>query len=328
MFETKNLSPRQLSWLTALILSVPISLVIYFIERNWYWAGGSFLVILLGSYFLVFFVLERFIYRKIKLIYKFIYQTKATRQEETYYKYVLPQKGIDDVREEVEAWAEEKKQEIEMLRQNEQFRREFLQNLSHEFKTPVFSIQGYIDTLLSGAMNDPEMNKNFLEKASRNVGRLTNLLNDLDEISRLERGELVLMRQLFVVQDIIRDVFDSLSMKAEAQQISCSIKKGCESPLTAFADKEKIRQVLHNLVENSIKYGKKGGSIVASVYKTDDHHLLVEVSDDGIGIPDTLVIEETETLGLQLVKILVDQIKGSLVIDNHHGAHFTIQFTE
>lgn len=343
MFETKNLSPRQLSWLTALILSVPISLVIYFIERNWYWAGGSFLVILLGSYFLVFFVLERFIYRKIKLIYKFIYQTKATRQEETYYKYVLPQKGIDDVREEVEAWAEEKKQEIELLRQNEQFRREFLQNLSHEFKTPVFSIQGYIDTLLSGAMNDPEMNRKFLEKASKNVGRLTNLLNDLDEISRLERGELVLMRQLFVVQDIIRDVFDSLSLKADAQQISCSIKKGCEFPLTAFADKEKIRQVLHNLVENSIKYGKKGGSIVASVYKTDDQHLLVEISDDGIGIPEKNLpriferfyrteegrsIDVTGTgLGLAICKHIIEAHNQTIHVRSTEHVGTTIGFT-
>jgi len=104
---------------------------------------------------LISFVLERLIYGKLKLIYKFIYQTKATKKEETYYKYILPQKSIDEVREDVEAWAEENKQEIELLRRNEQFRREFLQNLSHEFKTPVFAIQGYVDTLLSGAMANP-----------------------------------------------------------------------------------------------------------------------------------------------------------------------------
>ena len=108
---------------------------------------GSFIVILAGSYALISFVLERFIYRKIKLIYKFIYQTKATKKEETYYKYILPQKSIDEVREDVEAWAEENKQEIELLEKNEQFRKEFLQNLSHEFKTPIFAIQGYVDSL-------------------------------------------------------------------------------------------------------------------------------------------------------------------------------------
>ncbi len=146
-------------------------------------------------------MLEQFIYRKIKLIYKFIYQTKATRKEETYYKYVLPQKSIDEVREDVEAWAEENKKEIEVLRQNEQFRREFLQNLSHEFKTPVFAIQGYIESLLSGAMANPDVNKKFLEKASKNVDRLSNLLNDLDEISSLERGELGLYKQQFIIQE-------------------------------------------------------------------------------------------------------------------------------
>lgn len=241
-------------------------------------------VIFGGSYLLISFMLERFIYRKIKLIYKFIYQTKATKKEETYYKYVLPQKSIDEVREDVEAWAEENKQEIELLRKNEQFRKEFLQNLSHEFKTPVFAIQGYVDTLLQGALENPEVNKKFLKKTAKNVERLTNLLNDLDEISRLERGELVLYKQNFVIQELVREAFESLSIRAEARQIHFSIKKGCESPLTVHADKEKIRQVVTNLIENSIKYGKTGGSIVASMYNTDGKHILIELSDDGIGI--------------------------------------------
>ena len=284
MFSTKNISPRQLSAFTALVLALPIGLLVYIIVNNWLWAVGAFVVIAGGAFFLISFVLERFIYRKIKLIYKFIYQTKATKKEETYYKYVLPQKSIDEVREDVEAWAEENKQEIELLRRNEQFRREFLQNLSHEFKTPVFAIQGYVDTLLAGALANPEVNKKFLEKAAKNVDRLTHLLNDLDEISSLERGELVLYKQNFVIQELVKDVFESLSIKAEATTIHCSIKKGCESPLTVFADKEKIRQVFINLIENSIKYGKQGGAITASMYKTDGKHILIEISDDGIGI--------------------------------------------
>jgi two-component system phosphate regulon sensor histidine kinase PhoR len=284
MFSTKNISPRQLSVFTAVVLAIPLSLLIGYVEKSWLWGAGTFVIIFAGSYLLISFMLERFIYRKIKLIYKFIYQTKATKKEETYYKYVLPQKSIDEVREDVEAWAEENKQEIELLRQNEQFRREFLQNLSHEFKTPVFAIQGYIDTLLSGALANPDVNKKFLEKTANNVARLTNLLNDLDEISSLERGELLLYKQNFVIQELVKDVFESLSLKAEDKNIHCSIKKGCESPLTVFGDKEKIRQVLTNLFENSIKYGKKDGNIVASMYKTDGKHILIEISDDGIGI--------------------------------------------
>ncbi len=286
MISTKNISPRQLSAFTAFVLAVPISILVGFVEKSWIIGLICFAILFASSFLLISFVLERFIYRKIKLIYKFIYQTKATKKEETYYKYVLPQKSIDEVREDVEAWAQENTLEIELLRKNEQFRKEFLQNLSHEFKTPVFAIQGYVDTLLHGALEKPEINKKFLQKTAKNVDRLTNLLNDLDEISRLESGELVLYKQNFVIQEVVKDVFESLSIKAESNHVKCSIKKGCESPLTVHADKEKIRQVFSNLVENSIKYGKAGGSIVASIYKTDGKHILIEISDDGIGISE------------------------------------------
>ena len=198
MLNKKNFSPRQLSALTALILSLPISLWIFFLNPAWWEAAISFVVILSGSYFLILFIFQRFIYRKIKLIYKFIYQTKASKKEEMYYKYILPQKSMDEVREDVEAWAEQRKKEIESLKKNETFRKEFLQNLSHEFKTPVFAIQGYVDTLLQGAMDDPEINKSFLEKAGRNVERLSHLIQDLDEISKLERGEISLNKKNFI----------------------------------------------------------------------------------------------------------------------------------
>ncbi|MEQ1677481.1 MAG: HAMP domain-containing sensor histidine kinase [Chitinophagaceae bacterium] len=284
MFSKKNISPRQLAAFTASVLALPTSVLIGYVEKNWLIGLACFAIFFGGCYLLISYMLERFIYRKIKLIYKFINKTKATKREETYYKYVLPQKSIDEVSEDVEAWATQNEEELEMLRRNEQFRKEFLQNLSHEFKTPVFAIQGYVDTLLSGAMNNPDVSTKFLEKTSRNVDRLTHLLNDLDEISRLERGELVLYKQNFVIQELIKEVFESLSIKAEELNIHCSIKKGCEFPLTVFADKEKIRQVITNLVENSIKYGKRFGGIVASMYNTDGKHILIEISDDGIGI--------------------------------------------
>jgi len=286
MLNTKNVSPRRLSALTALLLSVPISLGIYILHRSWEVLIGSFIIIFIGGYALISFTLERFIYRKIKLIYKFIYQTKASKKEETYYQYILPQKSIDEVREDVEEWAEKQVEEIELLKRNEQFRKEFLQNLAHEVKTPVFAIQGYVDTLLHGALENPEVNRSYREKTSLNIDRLVNLINDLDEISKLERGEQVIYKQNFVIQDLVKEVFESLSIKAEQKNIRYGIKKGCESPLTVFADKEKIRQVILNLVENSIKYGKYGGTITASMYITDEQHVLVEISDDGIGMAE------------------------------------------
>ena len=286
MPSTKNLSPRQLSALTAVLLALPISLGIYVLTGNQVVGIVSLLIIFSGSYALILFTLEKFIYRKIKLIYKLIHQTKATKKEEVYFKYILPQKSIDEVREDVEKWGEKRNEEIELLKKNEAYRKEFLQNLAHEFKTPIFAIQGYVDTLLNGAMEDLVIRKKFLENAAKNVDRLVNLMNDLDEISTLERGEQLLYKQNFVIQDLIREIFESLSIKTHNKNIRTSIKKGCESPITVFADKEKIRMVLINLVENATKYGKPGGSIVASVYKIDEKNMLIEISDDGIGIEE------------------------------------------
>ena len=286
MFKTKNLSPQQLSAFTATILSFPIAGGIYLIRPDWMIAIISLIITFIGSYLLIRFVLESFIYRKIKLIYKFIYQTKASKREETYYKYILPQKGIDEVREDVEKWAEQRSAEIELLKTNEAYRKEFLQNLAHEFKTPIFAIQGYVDTLLDGAMENPTLGKRFLENTAKNVQRMVTLVEDLDEISRLESGEQPLYKENFIIQELIKEVFETLSINIVAKKTKCGIKKGCDSPITVFADKEKIRQVINNLVENSLKYGKIEGNIVASCYETDGKHVLIELSDDGIGIAE------------------------------------------
>ncbi len=286
MLSQKNFTPQQLAAVTALALSVPISLAILVFKPVWWVGLLFFVVIFLGSFGLILYTLQTFIYRKIKLIYKLIYQTKASKREEFYYKNILPQKSIDEVREDVEAWAQQRKAEIELLQQNETFRKEFLQNLSHEFKTPIFAIQGYVDTLLGGALHNDTVNTKFLQSTSRNVERLVNLVDDLDQITKLETGELELNMQNFVIQDLVKEVYESLSLKADEKQISCTIKKGCELPITVYADKEKIRQVFINLVDNAIKYGKQHGTIESSFYNIDGRHVLIDVSDDGAGITE------------------------------------------
>lgn len=286
MLATKNLSPHQLSLYTAAILSTPITIGYYLMHPKWWVALIVFVIIFLGSFLLIRFTLERFIYRKIKLIYKFIHHTKASKREETYYKYLLPQKSIDEVREDVENWATQQKEEIEVLKTNEAYRKEFLQNLAHEFKTPIFAVQGYVDTLLDGALENQEVSKKFLENTARNIARMVTLVSDLDEITKLESGEQPLQKTSFIIQDVIKEVYDSLSIKTSAKNIRCGIKKGCEQPVTVIADKEKIKQVIINIVGNSIKYGKENGHIVASIYKTDEKHILAEISDDGIGIAE------------------------------------------
>jgi two-component system phosphate regulon sensor histidine kinase PhoR len=339
----KNLSPKELSAFTALVLSVPISLGFFFLHRSWITALISFVLIFSGSYLLILSIIQNFIYRKIKLIYKFINQTKASKKEEMYYKYILPKKSMDEVREDVEAWAEQRSNEIESLKKNETFRKEFLQNLSHEFKTPVFAIQGYIETLLQGAMDNPDTNKRFLEKTAKNTERLVTLLKDLDEISKLERGELKLHKQYFVIQDLTREVFENLFWKAEQQNISFSFKKGCEQPLTVFADKEKIRQVLNNLVDNSIKYGRFGGTVVASMYNTDDKIILVEISDDGMGINEKYLNRVFERffrtnegrgrdaagsgLGLSICKHIIEAHGHTIHVRSKENVGTTIGFT-
>jgi two-component system phosphate regulon sensor histidine kinase PhoR len=286
MANIKNITTKQVSAINAVSISFTVAVAILLILDNWLAAVITLVALFLISYFLTVYFLQSFIYRRIKLIYKFIYQTKASKKEEVYYKYILPNKSITEVEQDVEKWAFQKSNEVDILRKNEAYRKEFLQNLAHEFKTPIFAIQGYVDTLLQGAMEKPEVRKRFLENTSKNIDRLVNLMNDLDEISKLERGEQLLYQEPFVIQELLREVSESLSIKAKEKNIRFLIKKGCESPVTVVADKEKIRQVIINLVENAFKYGKPNGSIVASVYKTDIKHVLVEITDDGIGIEE------------------------------------------
>ncbi len=285
MFKTKNLSPTQLSVFTALILSVPTGIAFFIVSFHFVVAIIALIVTFLASFLLIRFVLRWFIYRKIKLIYKFIYQTKATKREEMYYKHILPDKSIDEVQEDVAQWAQQRSDEIATLKSNELYRKEFLQNLSHEFKTPIFAIQGYVETLLSGASDNPALNTKFLKNTARNVQRMVNLVNDLDEISKLESGDQPLDKSNFIIQDVIKEVYQSLYILTSVKNISTSIKKGCEAPVYIFADKEKIRQVLINLVENATKYGRQDGEIIASIYRADEDHVLIEISDNGIGIP-------------------------------------------
>ena len=287
MFNIKNLSPNQVAAINAIAISAIVAVANYIFINNWWVALATFGALFIIAYLLIRYFLQRFIYRKIKLIYKFIYQTKASKREEFYYKNILPQKGIDEVREDVEKWAEQRKEEIESLKQNENFRREFLQNLSHEFKTPIFAIQGYVDTLLSGALNNPDVNKKFLENASRNIDRLVNLVDDLDEISKLESGTQPVHKIDFIIQELISEVYETLSLKAAKAHIYTLFKKGCETPgINVNADKEKIRQVLINLIDNAIKYGKSSGEIEASIYRLDGERILIEISDDGHGIAE------------------------------------------
>jgi two-component system phosphate regulon sensor histidine kinase PhoR len=286
MFDAKNYSPQKIAFYAAITVGILASLITGWTSKSLAAACTSLLFVFGFTYWFVHFLVEKFLQRQIKLIYKLIYQTKASKKEEFFQKKVLPKQRLQDVGVEVLQWTDQRKAEMELLEKNEAFRKEFLQNLSHEFKTPAFAIQGYLETLLAGAMDNPEVSQKFLTNAYKNTERLIHLISDLDEITRLESGKQELHYQNFIIQDLINDVYESLTIKSVAKNIHCQIKKGCEQPLRVYADKEKIRQVLINLVDNAIKYGNQEGKVEASIYKTDDNTILVEITDDGMGIAE------------------------------------------
>jgi two-component system phosphate regulon sensor histidine kinase PhoR len=286
VLNQKNASPVRLSFFTSLLIAVLTGIILLFFTQDWInilIACGSMAFI---SYFLIYTTLERFIYRKIKLIYKFISQTKATKREEFYNSELLPARTIDEVNVDVEKWAKAQKSEIEKLQSNEQFRKEFLMNLAHELRTPIFSTQGYIETLLDGAMFDENVRQAFLENSSKNIDRLAALVDDLDTISKLESNQVPIIKEEFIIQDLIKEIYQELAQKAEKKLIRLNIKKGCESAIEVFADKQKIKQVLVNLTENSIKYGKENGETTAGVYIIDGKNVFIEITDDGTGIAE------------------------------------------
>jgi len=343
LLDTKNLSPGRLSFITALIIALANALLSLLLHQQWYVPLMVFAVTFVIIYYIYYYTLQQFIYRKIKIIYKFIYQTKATKKEEFFYDKILPQKSIEEVSEDVQRWAMQRKDEIEMLQANEQFRKEFLMNVAHELKTPIFSIQGYVDTLLGGALHDEAVNVKFLTNASKSIDRLVRLVDDLDEISKLESGKIPLIEEAFVIQELIKDVYEELSLKAAEREVQMSIKKGTERPILVYADKQKIKQVLVNLVENAIKYGNDKGSIVAGCYEMDDKHVYIEISDDGPGMAEEHLLRIFERfyradrsraraiggtgLGLAIVKHIVEAHGQTVNVRSKLGVGSSFGFT-
>jgi two-component system, OmpR family, phosphate regulon sensor histidine kinase PhoR len=280
----KNLHPRLIALLAGLLTAVLSFLLVWGLFNQPLKALLVAAVLFLMVYLLTHYLVREYVYKKIRLLYKFISQTKASKREEFYMENLLPRQTLDDVREDVENWAAENTAAFNLLERNEQYRKEFLQNLSHELKTPIFSMQGYVESLLDGGMNDPQISMRFLQNTHRNIDRLRNLVEDLDEITKLESGQQTMNQSVFVMQELIKEVTESLQLNAEQKKIRFEFKRGSEALLKVVADKEKIRQVLTNLIDNALKYGKTNGKVVATVEKTDEELALIEITDDGAGI--------------------------------------------
>ena len=216
------------------------------------------------------------LYEKIKVIYKNIYKFKGASK--------FTDLDIENVEQEVEDWAAQKEHEIMQMKESENYRREFIGNVSHELKTPIFNIQGYLHTLIDGGLYDEQVNTKYLNRANKSVDRMINIVEDLEVITRLETEETQLDIRKFNIINIVNDVFEQLEMKAENAKIKLSVKNQSNSDFV-MGDSDKIQQVLVNLISNSIKYGKEGGYTQVRLYEMNDK-VLIEIADDGIGMAE------------------------------------------
>ncbi|MGF7079223.1 sensor histidine kinase [Mucilaginibacter sp. UYCu711] len=333
---------RVLVFINALAVAITLSAVNYYFQHKFYDMAITFVVTIFTSFIVFYYLIEKYVYSKIKLIYKLIHNLKLGRDLRDALGEHMSSDPINDVEHEVQEWAREKKSEIEGLRTQEKFRRDFLSNISHEFKTPLFAIQGYIEALQDDDMEDRDMARQFLDKASKNVDRLSYLIKDLDEISKLESGELPINYTKFKINDLIKEVLESSEMKARQHNIKTIFKQKYDEPIQVNADREKITQVLVNLIDNSFKYGTEGGNTWVTLFDLHDQ-VLIEVTDDGMGIEEKYLPRlferffRTDTsrsrqiggsgLGLAIVKHIVEAHQQTINVRSTEGVGSTFGFT-
>ncbi len=331
-----------LVFINALAVAITLSVVNFYFRHNWVDVAVTFSISFITAYAVFYYLIEKYVYSKIKLIYKLIHNLKLGRDLRDALGESTSTDPIGDVEQEVKDWAREKKSEIEQLRSQEKFRREFLSNISHEFKTPLFAIQGYLEAVMDDEFEDKGMATQFLQKAERNVGRLSYLIKDLDEISKLESGEIPINFSKFKINDLIREVFEQLELKAKQHHIKLIFKEKYDEDILVSADRDKICQVLINLIDNSFKYGKEGGSTSVSLFELHDQ-VLVEVTDDGAGINEKYLPRLFERfyridshrsrqiggsgLGLAIVKHIIEAHEQTISVRSTEGVGSTFSFT-
>lgn len=325
-----------LSLLTLLTVSV-----VHFFHPLPIWAFVVFPIGIGTSSFVVFYVLiKRFIHERLKILYRSIRKGKLSGSDS--FTMTMAQDVIGEAAQETKQWAEERHTEIVQLKQQDKFRREFLGNLAHELKTPVFSIQGYVLTLLEGALEDEKVNRVFLERASKAIDRMTHILEDLDELTKLEVNELKLELRPFDIRELAKEVIDSLEMKAAERSISLRFSKDYNNGLMVKADRGKIAQVITNLLNNSIAYGNDAGETVVRFYEVDDI-ITVEISDNGLGIDPKHIsrlferfyrVEQSRNrneggsgLGLAIVKHILDSHGQTISVRSTIGIGSTFTFS-
>ncbi len=342
----KGVSPRSVAILVAAATTLFTVLVVlgalYFLDvflEWWFFPVLTFILFPL-IFLLLDRLMERFIHHRIRLIYKTIHEQKGGSGPKEILS--MDQDILSEVEDEVRNWAENKRDEIKKLKEQESFRRQFIGNVAHELKTPVFSIQGYILTLLEGAVDDPAINRKFLERASKGVDRMTHIIEDLDTIMQFESGQLQLNVQKVDLVKLTHELVDGLEIKARSKNIRLAFAEKYEKPILVKVDRGRIDQVLTNLITNSINYGKEGGSTEVRFFDMDEH-VLVEVADDGIGIARDAMPHIFERffradksrsrheggsgLGLAIVKHIIEAHDQRINVRSTEGKGTTFSFT-
>lgn len=250
---------------------------------------------------------------------------------------------METLTREVELFAQNKKLEIEALKIRENYRREFIGNVSHELKTPLFTVQGYLETLIDGALKDKNVRKKYIERANKGVERLIFIVKDLDMITKLEVGDLNLEKEDFDIVELVRNVFDLLEMKASKQDISLTFDKDYIKKVVVRADRDRVQQVLTNLIVNSIKYGRQGGTTEVSIENLVMNKILVRVTDNGEGIEENQIPRLFERfyrvdksgsreqggsgLGLSIVKHIIEAHNEKIYVESQFGVGSEFSFT-
>ncbi len=284
----KSLTPRQIAFLislaTALVTTAILLLFRYLLPSyKWYYMVATIGVLFILMFWGIVFLLNYFITEKINPIYRTI--RNINLPEKVLHGDFTGRDIISEVKDEVITWAKGKTQEINQLKQMEKYRKEFLGNVSHELKTPVFNIQGYVLTLLDGGLDDPSINRMYLERTEKSINRMISIVEDLEIIARLESGELKLEEEKFDIVRLVEEVVENQEIRAQKKKIKFNIKGSTDSKVFVRADKKRIYEVLNNLVINSIIYGVDGGKTTISFSDMGDN-ILIDVADNGIGIPE------------------------------------------
>lgn len=312
-----------------------------------YFIHGTFnlLVVLLSvfftsiiSFFIIQWRVENFIYSRIKKIYD-----EVSLFDVNELKKSAISTDMEHLSEEVKRFAEEKKFEIASLNERENYRREFLGNVAHELKTPLFTVQGYLLTLIDGAIDDDIIREKYLSRAAKGLDRLVSIVKDLDMIAKLESNEMRIERERFNIIEIIQSIFDLFEMRSKTRGISLNFDKNYDAPVLVIGDIQKIEQVLTNLIVNSMKYGKLNGETIVSIESHGQQKVLIKVSDNGEGIKKHHLsrlferfyrVDQSRSreqggsgLGLSIVKHIIEAHDETIMVESEFGKGSQFSFT-